>query len=32
MRRLTVAGRRWGWSLRRERASYPGHVVVSIWL
>ncbi len=32
MRRLTVAGRRWGWSLRREREIYPGHVVVSIWL
>jgi hypothetical protein len=32
MRTLTVAGRRWGWSIRREREIYPGHVVVSIWL
>jgi len=32
MRKLTVAGRSWGWSIRRERVGYPGHVVVTIWL
>jgi hypothetical protein len=32
MRRLTVVGKRWGWSVRREPEVYPGHVSVSIWL